>query len=245
MPMWMPMMYPRIPTNNMKPPTIYSILESICNFDKDANERTKIRDLARVGRGKIFDFSYPLSSKVDKEEFEKMILNHYMMRRIGFQTLTAFQLQLEVKLNEIMPFYNKLFDSLDGWNIFSDGEKIVRDKDVYGESQAESSLSSESSSEGSNTQDRRTSDMPQSQIDNVQAGKYLSNYDYNQDSNSLSDESSQTGESTGRTSNTEHEEITRTPSDKIEIYKKFQNSIKNIYSMIYKDLDVLFYDIIN
>ena len=48
------------------------------------------------------------------------------MRRIGQETLRAFQLTLSNKLNEIMPYYNKLFDMLEGWDIFSDGEEVTR-----------------------------------------------------------------------------------------------------------------------
>ena len=118
------MPFPPLPTNCDKPPTVYSILESIVNYGKE--DKTKIKDLAKVGRFKIFDFDYPLSDKISKEDFEIMILNHYLQRRIGFDTVTAFKIQLDVKLNEIMPLYNKMFDSIDGWNIFNDGEKISR-----------------------------------------------------------------------------------------------------------------------
>ena len=117
-PLFMPFLSPL----NEKPPTVYAILNSIANFGKE--DKTKIKDLASATREKIFNFTYPLSTKVDKEEFEKMILNHYMMRRIGFETVTAFQLQLNVKLNSIMPMYNKLFDMLDGWDLLNNGETL-------------------------------------------------------------------------------------------------------------------------
>ena len=89
---------------NPKPPTLYAIMNSIANYD--AEEKTKIRNLAKATHEKIFDFDYPLSNKVDKEEFECQILNHFIMRRIGQETFTAFQLFLENKLNEILPYYN-------------------------------------------------------------------------------------------------------------------------------------------
>ena len=72
--------FPKIPENCDKPPTLYSIMNSIVNFGKEDKE--KIKDLAKYSREIIFDFDYPLSEKIDKEEFECMILNHYMMRRI-------------------------------------------------------------------------------------------------------------------------------------------------------------------
>ena len=47
--------------------------------------------------------------------------------------ITAFKIALNVKLNEIMPVYNKMFDFLDGWDLFNDGEKTIRDRDYSGD----------------------------------------------------------------------------------------------------------------
>ena len=107
---------------NPKPPTMYAILNSIANYDKE--EQTKIRDLASACHDKIFDFEYDLSDALDKNQFEIDILNHFMMRRIGFDTVTAFQLYLENKLHEILPYYNLMFDSFKDFNLFGSGENI-------------------------------------------------------------------------------------------------------------------------
>lgn len=247
---WMPMFIPMIPTNNMKPPTVYAILNSICNFD--AETQTKIVDLAKVGRTKIFNFDYPLSEKVDKEKFECMILNHFLQRRINFQTITGFQIQLNVKLNEIMPLYNKMFDSLDGWNIFEDGEKTthdsIDDRTTNVENTANNSLSSNSNTTSENISDLRYSKMPQNELQNIKDGKYITEYNYNQDNATNTDESTSTGSSSG-TSNTKdnnilHEEWNRSPADKIAIYKEFQENLKSIYGMIFKDLECLFYGLV-
>ena len=40
------------------------------------------------------------------------------------------------------------------------------------------------------------------------------------------------------------ETIKRTPSDKIYIYKEFLNNKQNIYTMIFKDLESLFYQLV-
>ena len=90
---------PFIPPNCDKPPTVYSILNSIVNGDKEEDDYTKIKDLAKEGRSTIFNFDYPLSSNINKEKFETQILNHYLMRRIGYETVTAFRIALDVKLN--------------------------------------------------------------------------------------------------------------------------------------------------
>lgn len=209
-----PFMFP--PVNNAfnDPPTIHSILNSIVNFDNE--NPVKIKDLARTGREIIFDFDYPLSNVVNREDFECMILNHFMTRRIGFDTVTAFKLQLQVKMNEIMSNYNVLFNALDGWDLF-EGEKSVTDNTM------------QSASTTSSTTDNRLSNLPQNEISNVQDGSYLTDYQYNQ--NSGNDNSSSNG----------HSVTTRTIGDKITTYKNFIENKNTIYGMIFKDLECLFY----
>ena len=43
-----------------------------------------------------------LFQRIDKDKFEIQILNHFLMRRIGSDTVTAFQIKLEDKLNSIL-----------------------------------------------------------------------------------------------------------------------------------------------
>lgn len=288
--MFIPMLMPMIPTWNEKPPTLYSILESIVNFDKE--DKTKIKDLAKVGRSTIFNFTYPLSNKIVKEDFECMILNHFIMRRIGFETVTAFRMQLNVKLNEIMPVYNKMFDMLEDWDIFNDGEKVTREVTdsrnikTTSESTTENSqntsndnitstdttssntLNNDATTTGQNTSDNRNSDTPQNRLSEVRSGEYVDDYKYTQDNSSSTDKSKTTGSSTsstdttnntsieteGQTSsnskdNTENkgntkETIIRTPSDKLKLYQDFIENRQNIYTMIFKDLEDLFYQLV-
>ena len=212
---------PAFPDYNL-PPTLYRLLNSLVNYDEE--EQTKIKNLAAAGRSEIFDFDYPLSENVDKEDFEVLILNHFLMRRIGYDTLNAFKIALNVKLNEIMPIYNKMFDMLEGWDIFNDGETVTES--------GTNSLNNITSS--SNISDRRYSDTPQQQLTNVQNGTYITDYNYDTDTGSVSSSSA------GLDSRT----ITRTPSDKMKLYKEFIENKKSIYTMIFEDLDVLFYGLI-
>lgn len=241
-----PLIYPFLPRNCEKPPTIYSILESIVNYGTD--DKTKIKDLAKVGRTKIFDFDYPLSDKISKKEFECMILNHYLTRRIGFDTPTLFKIQLNVKLNEIMPMYNKMFDSIDGWDIFKDGEKTTRygtdNREINSTSNTENTLHNKSNSE--NISDRRYSDTPQNELQNIRDGKYVTEYNYDTNNAEDTSDSNGTSQNTLNTNddNTYNEIIEKTNANKIEILKQMQQEIKSIYSLIFNDLDDLFYSII-
>ena len=226
---------PQFVNANEKPPTIYALLNSIVNFGKPESEKVKIKDLAKAGHAKIFDFDYPLTTNIKKEDFEVMILNKFLMRRIGFQTLTPFQIQLNVKLNEIMPLYNKMFDALENWNIFNDGETVTRTQDET----RKSKLDNTSNNNIEDISDRRYSDTPQSHIENIRDASYVT--DYNYDTNTT--RSNNTTNSNGEDNNKIQEKIERTPADKITILKEMQENIKSIYTMIFKDLEELFYQI--
>lgn len=240
---------PRIPDINNNPPTLYSILNSIANYGKE--EKTKIPDLALVTHSEVFNFTYPLSEKVDKTEFETLFLNRFLTRRIGFETFTAFQINLNVKLNMIMPKYNILFDSLIDWDILGDKELTER---VGTDETNFNSLNTTNNAIYSNTQsntisDRRFSELPQNQISEIENGNYMTQY--NLDRNNSTDSSSNTGNSNSNLKNEENknynETISKTlsPSEKFSIYNEMQKNLINIYDMIFADLSDLFYSIIN
>lgn len=215
---------------NHVPPTLYSLCESICYTN---NTPCRITRLAENSRATIFNFDYPLSQKVNKEQFEINIINHFLMRRIGTETFTAFQLMLSNKLNEIMPYYNKLFDAFDDWSIFNDGE--VTERTTNSETETKTDTYANSTSE--NVSDRRFSDMPDNQLTDIKNGNYLTNYGY--DTDTAGSENVSVGNATGKTS--DNEKITRSPADKMSIYKEFFNNHKSIFTKLYKELDVCFY----
>lgn len=218
--------------HSTEPPTIYALLNSIVNYGKEESEQVKIKDLANAGRSTFFDFDYPLATGITKEEFECMILNHFMMRRIGYETVTAFKLALQVKLNEIMPMYNTLFESIKNWNLFTDGETYSRNKTDNRTTNAEST------SNGTNTSDRRFSDTPQNQINDIRNGQYVTEYNYDQDT------SNATGTNSVTDNNTVVETGSKSNANKVSLYSEFLKSKRNLYTMIFEDLEPLFYQIV-
>lgn len=240
---------PFIPANCSKPPTLYSILNMIVNGNKeDTDDNVKIRNLAKEGRTTIFDFDYPLTENISKEQFETNILNHYIMRRIGFETVGAFRIALSSKLNEIMPLYNKMFDAMENWDIFNSGEITTRvgQDERTGKNVTENTLQNSSKTIGQNISDRRNSELPQNEIDNVKDASYLTDYSYDTDNSTSQDTSNSSGNSESNTNdkNVYNETISRTPQDKLSIMKEMQENIKSIYTLIYKELDVLFYGLV-
>lgn len=255
------MIYPICQQGNDLPPTLYSIMESIVNFN--SSDTTKIKDLWQNSRLKIFDFEYPLTTNVSRETFERNILNHYLMRRINFDTVTLFKIMLENKLNEIMPKYNMLWDSQIDWDIFKSGTTTREFKDTT-TSASTSNTTTTGKNDNTSTTDSNSivnmtnsdskSDTPQGNIEDIKNNEYLSEFNYTvNDSSSNTNGSSKsltntTNESENINNSTDNktikETVTKTADNELDILLKYQSMYENIWSMLYKDLDSLFYGLV-
>lgn len=67
-----------------------------------------------------------------REQLNQKLLNHYKYREIGFETVGRFLDELEITMNEIMPYYYSLFKSADIMNEIEDpfGNVNVEEKTV-------------------------------------------------------------------------------------------------------------------
>ena len=203
---------PFIPNEQyLRPPLLFDLMNSIVNFNNPVPE--KISNLSSVARETIFNFDYPLSSKVNKEDFETLILERFIMRRIGYETYTAWHIALKVKLNEIMPYYNKIFDAMSSWDLFKDGESGSRTKEIEGNAETDS----------------RYSKLPQNEIQDVKNGSYMTDYTLGQNTSS----------------GNETENYTKDNSNKIDTYIQFIENKNKTMSLIFEDLDSLFYGLAN
>lgn len=72
---------------------------------------TSLASILASARTKIFDFSYPIFDTSYKEVLETKILKHFYTREICEETAGLWKLRLDAKMNEIMPYYNKLYES--------------------------------------------------------------------------------------------------------------------------------------
>lgn len=224
------------------PPSVYAILNSYVNYSNQTP--AKIKDLARTGRQVFFDFEYPLTSNVSKEDFETMILNHFLMRRIGYETVTAFNIALSVKINEIMPKYNILFDAIEGWQLFSDGESVTRQLSDNTTSESSSTTSSTTNSEDNATSDRRFSNTPQSAIADVKSGTYVTEYNYDTNNSNAEVATNSTMANEGEDNKTVNETIIKSQKDRVKAYTDFISNVNNVYTMIFKELEPLFYSLV-
>lgn len=89
-------------------------LRFICEQQSGLDESVGYNDVNTVisnARPKIFNFTYPIFDNAYKPTLETKILKHFYTREIGLETYGLWKLKLDTRLNEIMPYYNKLYES--------------------------------------------------------------------------------------------------------------------------------------
>ena len=210
-------------TANQKPPTLYSLLESYAKYNKD--NRIPILNLASYGRNLLFNFDYNLIGE-DKEKFEEMIINEFLERRIGAETFTSFYLHFKNKILENIDKYNLLFSSIEDYKI-TDGESIESTRDFSG-----NTLNNTTSS---TTGKSKFNDTPQSELAYTQDERYLTNY-------TVTDTDGHASNS-GTEKTTETYKSKKSINNQLENIIKFQNQYKNIYTIIFNDLNECFYQL--
>ena len=89
-------------------------LRFICETEAGKTESVGFSDVDEViseALPHIFDFDFPIFDENYRVPLETKIIRHYYTREIGLETYGLWKLKLQTKLNEIMPYYNKLYES--------------------------------------------------------------------------------------------------------------------------------------
>ena len=138
-----------------------------------ANYTMEIRQLTDNPLIGLFTFDYDFYSDnpKDKEEFEKLFIQWYYFREIGFETPERFKLKLQAKLNVIMPYYQQL--ALTEWDKLKTVEQMMTSKNLKETSTHEQSITgnNESSSSGQSNQSGKGSSTQEQSSTNTQNGK--------------------------------------------------------------------------
>lgn len=97
------------------------ICETLAGLDESTGYNN-VEDVIKKSYKKIFNFEFPIFDENYRPVLCQKILKHYYTREIGEETFGLWQLRLNTRLNEIMPFYNQLYKMMgdDEINLFDD-----------------------------------------------------------------------------------------------------------------------------
>ena len=186
---------------------------------------TELRYLIQSG----FDLGlndYPIFEESYRSKLNEKILNHYYMREIGFETAGLFKRYLNVKMNEIMPYYNQLYLSaqieFDPLETYSTNEQYER----------ETTGDNTSQDEGENKS--LQNDTPMGSLQDPFSENYATT---SQKTNATN---------TTKLNSSENEKYSRKLSGKndsksnSQLLMEYRQSFLNIDMLIIEELDVLF-----
>jgi len=199
------------------PPKLYELMLSYANYGKET--RLDLNETIEEFRKYLFSFDYPINDTV-KEKFETLFIKNFLHRRIGYETFIAFQIALEVKLNSIMPKYDKM---LSGFKLFD----FLGIQEIH---QRHENTQNEGTTSG--VMDNRFSNTPQTEIEDVKDGSYVTDYTYNQNNSSVNGKQDI------------NEDIVKTKLDSLEEYEKFLKVANDVFTEIFKECDSLFFQVI-
>lgn len=173
------------------------ICESLTGHD-DSTGYDDIDSIIQDAIPLIFSFDFPIFDEEYRNVLCTKILRHYYTREIGLETYGLWKLKLQTKLNEIMPYYNKLYESeLYKYNPLHDvdmtttnvGQKTGERTDVQNDDRTntfsgsrtseneQTNVASNENVRNSDSQDRDMySDTPQGSLTGVDTNAYLTNF---------------------------------------------------------------------
>ena len=213
---------------------------------------------------KIFNFSFPIFDEEYRTILEKKILKHFYTREICEETVGLWKLRLDTKLNEIMPYYNKLYKSeLLEFNPLYTTNLTRTKKTDYDSNKNTTNNGTVKSTSESNGHDTVTnsnfkidlySDTPQGALTGVENETYLTNARKTSDSGNSSSSTSNsiTGNVTNSDSSTDALNSTEDYLETVigfegssasDLLIKYRDTFLNIDMMVIEDLETLFFQL--
>lgn len=209
----------------------------ICEYEAGYDESKGFNDIENIvtlAAPKIFDFDFPIFDENYRLILEKRILKHFYTREICEETYGLWKLRLEDKLNLIMPYYNKMYESahlpFDPFN----------DVDVKRTHQGEDTRDNS----GNGLQWRLFSDTPQGGINGITADEdSVANNTYLTDATKITNSDSNTSHGTiGYDETVKGKQGTKSYSRLLEEYRE---TFRKIDEEIMKELEPLFFGLWN
>ena len=185
-----------------------TLVRSICENYSGLEESVGFDDIEQVLEGswnKIFTSKVKFFDEEYRKPLLKKILKHFYMREIGSETVGLWKLWMNTRLEEIIPYYNKLYESeLLEFDPLKDVD-ITRQRNTTGEStsntriEGNQTINENGNSSNTSKREDKYSDTPQGALDNVENGTYLTNARIVNDSGETTNTNNTTNENSSNT----------------------------------------------
>lgn len=197
---------------------------------------------------KIFNFSFPIFDEKYRDILEKKILKHFYTREICEETVGLWKLRLDTKLNEIMPYYNKLYKSemLEFNPLYTANLTRTKKTDYDSNRNINNNGTVNNTSNNSNVSVELYSDTPQGALTGIENETYLTNARKTTDNGNSSSSTTNSDSGTDALNSTEdylETVIGFEGGSASDLLIKYRDTFLNIDMMIIEDLETLFFQL--
>lgn len=196
---------------------------------------------------KIFTSKAPFFDEAYRSVLCSKILKHYYMREICCETVGIWTLWMNTRLEEIMPYYNQLYESAKiEFNPMHDVDLTREHKRTENE-EANSNRTSKSNGNSTSTNNGKElySDTPQGSITNLENNSYLTNATITENKGENTTTLNNEDESTNNVNTTEDYIETITGKQGTESFSsllnRFRETFLNIDMMVIEEFSDLFF----
>lgn len=206
---------------------------------KESVDGASVNEIIQNAIPNIFDFSFPIFDEAYRNVLCTKILKHYYTREIGLETYGLWKLKLDTKLNEIMPYYNKMYESanleynplynidMETTHSRTSGDNIGRDTTTSG------SVTTNS--------ENKFLDTPQGGLDGILETDYLTNATLDSASESTSAIANETVVSTTTEEYTTRVVGKASGADYSRMVMNYRDALINVDMMVIEELKDLFF----
>ena len=187
---------------------------------------------------KLFDFDYNLYDNELKSVFEKKFIDHFYFYEIGLTPIARFKKALQIKLNDIYPYFKQLYQT----ELRCNDIDFMLNKDLKEQYTREltgnSSVNQSSTSTSNETSLNINNDTPQNKIDDLD--QFMTSASKNTDNSTMNSSGTNSAEnySTETYSLVSQGNIGVTSS--AELLEKWRNVLINIDQLIFEECNDLF-----
>lgn len=183
---------------------------------------------------------YPIFDEAYRAPLNKKIVDHFMFREIGMESVEKFTFALRRKMNEIMPYYNQMLESerikFDPLATFDMHTIVAGLNEALTSNNGTSNTLSDNAAKAISVQ----SDFPQTSIGETTTGNYATGS--NESSSDGKATASATENSTGTSKSTDMntQRVTGFSGSAADLLTRYRATLLNIDLAILSDLQELF-----
>lgn len=186
----------------------------------------------------LFDFEYNLYDNELKSVFEKKFIDHFYFYEIGLTPIARFKKALQIKLNDIYPYYKQLYQT----ELRCKDIDFMLNKDLKEsytrELTGNSSVNQSSTSTSNDTSLNINNDTPQNKIDDLD--NYMTSASKNTDNSTMSSNGTNSAENNSTETYSLISQGNIGVTSSAELLEKWRNVLINIDQLIFEECNDLF-----